>query len=230
MHRIGAPSLMRIFSVLSIAFIIYPFSVFVAASPILDHTNARSNSIEARATVADIPSVDDIRAEIRSHGRVGHDVSLFYTSLSGGRAVPAITSWYQCNLEPIFRVRGVAWDGIIDGNYLDTVGMRLMSPTLIDKFLKRVSQAFAAESAGQVVVFYPDGKGDPTAACATSGHGLNPPGGYSAWCGQEYPTLTRNPKVKVIYQVDPASDTKHGNIIWQSSDGPKLQVRQEQIN
>ncbi|KAI4864227.1 hypothetical protein F4820DRAFT_339235 [Hypoxylon rubiginosum] len=230
MHHSLALNLIQVFSVLSILFIIYPNSFLVTASPTLNKRTIQANTVKARADISDVPSVQDIEAELQNHGRVGNDVSLFYTSLSGQSAIGTIKAWYQCNMQPISRKAGVAFDEILPPDYEMRIGRQLQSFSLIDKFQKRISQAFAAQSAGQVFVFYPDGKGDPIDICSTSGQGLNPPGGFSTWCGQEFPALMGNNKVDVIYQVDPKSDTKSGNIIWTRGDGEKLPIRQEQVN
>ncbi|KAJ8108208.1 hypothetical protein ONZ43_g6494 [Nemania bipapillata] len=132
------------------------------------------------------------------------------------------------------RTPSVAWDGILPDAYLTTTFAQLNSPVLFDKFQKRICQAFAATSSGPAYVFYPNGLGDPVDLCSTLGQGLNPPGGYSAWCGQcynkEFPALTRNPNVVAIYQIDPDSGTRVGNLIWTQADGPKLEIQDSQVN
>lgn len=206
-------------------------SLLLTASPI-DNTNINRGltaKVAARAPIDDVPSVDDIRAEIRSHGRVGTDFSLFYTSLAGANAIQKITGWYECNAQPIYQKKGVAWDGILPFDYIAAQAQKLPM-SVVDKFMKRACQAFAANSAGLVFVFYPNGKGDAVEICRTRGQGLNPPNGYSAWCGQEFPALMMNPNVDAIYQVDPNSDTKTGNLIWTQGDGAKLPIQQEQIS
>ncbi|KAK8006175.1 hypothetical protein PG991_012472 [Apiospora marii] len=210
-------------------------SLLLTASPI-DNTNrglAAAPTIAARAPIDDVPSVDAIRAEIRRQGRVGTDISLFYTALPvvAGTSAPArITAWYECNLQTKLQKGGVAWDGILPDDYLVEQAQRLQS-SIVDKFMKRACQAFAANSAGLVFVFYPGDKGDDAVElCKTRGEGLNPPNGYSAWCGQEFPALMRNPKVEAIHQIDLASDRTQGNLIWSKGDGVKLPIQQDQIS
>ncbi|KAI1400370.1 hypothetical protein F4819DRAFT_461785 [Hypoxylon fuscum] len=227
MYRLRAPSLIQLLSLLSV---LYTLSVFITASPIINVSSTQVHTIAARADISDVPSVDVIKAELQSHGRVGTDVSLFYTSLSGGSAIQKITAWYKCNGQPIFQKAGVAWDGILPPDYLTQTAMVLQSASLIDKFQKRICQAFAAQSAGQVFVFYPDNMGDPIDICKTAGQGLNPPGGFSAWCGQEFPALMMNTRVEAIYQVDPSSGKQSGNIIWTQGDGAKLPIQDSQVN
>lgn len=231
MHCLRIVDLPQLWSLLLLllSFPILPSASPILNSPVEDHSRYRS--LQVRATIADVPSVDDIRAKIGSHGRVGTDVSLFYTGLQGGTAIQKITAWYSCNAQPIHQKAGVAWDGILPNDYLTDVGQQLItSISLVDKFQKRVCQAFAAQSKGVVYVFYPDGKGDPIDICKTSGQGLNPPNGFSAWCGQEFPALMRNPDIDGIYQVDPNTDKKTGNLIWVRGDGELLPIRDEQIN
>ncbi|KAI1262092.1 hypothetical protein F5Y18DRAFT_398461 [Xylariaceae sp. FL1019] len=222
----------------SIALGLVSFFGLISGSPIAlsNHPSAPSerHQITSRATIADVPTVTDIRSQIASHGRVGNDISLFYTSLSGGSAIPKITAWYKCNGQPIYQKAGVAWDGILPNDYLETTALALQSANLVDKFQKRASQAFGAESAGIVFVFYPDGKGDPIDICRTSGSGLNPGGGWSVWCGLEFPALMMNPSVDAIFQVDPdaptSSSTTTGNLIWSKGDGVMLQIQGILVN
>ncbi|KAJ2992586.1 hypothetical protein NUW58_g828 [Xylaria curta] len=224
------PSLARLFSALFLILGLFSYSAFVTASPIPGDAVEQHNPLEARVDVTDIPSVTSIQAEIKKHGRVGKDASLFYTSLSGGGAIPKITAWYDRNVRRITGRAGVAFDNILPAKYSEDVAKKLMKASLIDKFQKRVSQAFANESTGLVYVFYPKMKEDPVKACDNPGQGLNPPGGFSTWCGQEFPALTRNPKVDAIYQVDPDSKQTSGLVIWKKGDGIKLSIRPEQIN
>lgn len=212
--------------------------VLLSASPIVSkaykNTDSLSSSIEARAGIGDVPSVADIQTEIANHGRVGNDISLFYTSLSGQGAIQKIKSWYKCNAQPKFLKAGVAWDDILPSDYLKNVFSILQSPVLFDKAQKPTCQAFASQSAGTVFVFYPNGKGDPIDICRSLGQGLNPPGGFSAWCGQEFPALMRNLNVDRIFQVDPNTsgdpNNPSGTLIWTQADGVQLPIQDSQIN
>ncbi|KAI1130597.1 hypothetical protein F5Y10DRAFT_262934 [Nemania abortiva] len=231
MHHRKTSSFTRLPVAIFFILAIFSYSSLIAASPLPEYSNNEEKSLEVRATIADVPSVAAIQAQLQSHGRVGTDVSLFYTSLKGSSAIQKATAWYACNVQPMTMKPGVAWDGILPNEYLPNIAGQLNNnPVLVDKFLKRTSQAFASSSAGQVFVFYPNGKGDPVDICSTAGRGLNPPGGFSAWCGQEFPALTRNPNVVAIYQVDPDSGTKAGNLIWTPADGPKLVIQDSQVN
>ena len=155
---------------------------------------------------SEVPSVDDLVAQIQSFGTVGRLDSLFYSGLDGGNAIPLAKQWYCSN---VAGGRGaVAFDNIVDDGWYLAQAQALAgaSSSKIDQFQKRLSQAFATASSG-TVYFFTKQENDGTSMPTTL-----------AWGGWEYPALTRNAEVSEIIQVDPTVDGDLGHVIWKQGD------------
>lgn len=139
---------------------------------------------------ADVPTVDFLVTKIQQHGKVGKLDSLFYSDLGGGGAIAKASEWHSKNVKG----RGsVAFNNIVNQKWYQAQGEELVrqSPTKLDPFQKRLSQAFAEASKG-TVYFFTKNENDG-----------NPMPEAQAWGGWEFPALTRNQNVKEIIQVDP---------------------------
>lgn len=157
---------------------------------------------------ADIPTVDFLVTKIRQHGKVGKLDSLFYSDLDAGNAMAQASDWYRKNVP---KGRGsVVFNQIVNQKWYDAQGAELyrQSPSKVDAFQKRLSQAFAEASKGTVYFFT---KKENEGTCMSEG---------TAWGGWEFPALTRNSDVKEIIQVDPRAAGDKGHVIWTPRDGP----------
>lgn len=178
-----------------------------------------------------IPGVDACIAEIQKKGVVGKYPSMFYTSWGGigdgSFGVEGTKLWASQNICS----RVVDFDGITVGVYQYVVESAVLKPfgkdglnlpedeqkQILDPFLKNLSQAFAEQSAGEAYVFVP------------KGIDFQP---NSAWTGWEYPALTRNKEITIIYKVElDYSDPKHfippdgkpqgvKTVLWTKGDPP----------
>ena len=178
-----------------------------------------------------VPGVDACTQEIQKKGVVGKYPSMFYTSWGGigdgSFGIEGTKLWAAQNICG----RVVDFDGIVVSVYHYVVESALLKPfgkdglnlpedeqkQILDPFLKNLSQAFAEQSAGDVYVFVPQGVD------------FQP---NSAWTGWEYPALTRNPNVNIIWKVEldysdssqfvPPDGKPKGvkTLLWQKGDPP----------
>lgn len=154
------------------------------------------------------PTVQECLAQVQSHGRVGSQISVFFTGLgSGAGAIKLCKSWFQCHLSA---QPAVIWDDIVDNQWLNAQGLAIMQSGLqsnLDVFQKRLSQAFAEASAGDAYLCTPETNAPADDFVLTT-----------AWGGWEYPALTRNSKVNRVIRVDP--NTSNQRTIWTHGDAP----------
>lgn len=162
---------------------------------------------------SETPSVAECKSQVQSFGQVGKKRSVFYTGFAGGNAISKCKGYFECRRRQFGKV--VLWDGIVNNGWLDAQALAIAqgNPTIDparvgDPFLKRLSQAFAEASTGDVYLCTPDDNAPD-----------NNFGDQTAWGGWEYPALTRNPDVTTIYRVDP--DGEEGlRVIWRQGDPP----------
>ncbi|KAK6811330.1 hypothetical protein RU639_013100 [Aspergillus parasiticus] len=156
----------------------------------------------------DVPSVQDLVANIQEYGQVEKGNSLFYSSLDGHNGVTLSTEHYKKYILKTTGRQGFAIDRITDKMWSRAQMDKMKTPAMVDRFGRRLSQAFAETAQGDIYFFTRSGL-DGTTFPATS-----------VWGGWEYPALTRNPKVKKIIQVDPFKNGDLGHTIWTPDKGP----------
>ena len=148
-----------------------------------------------------VPGVDACIQAIQKKGVVGKYPSLFYTSWSniglGKIGYQGAGAWAKKNICGRFVDFGAA----TTSGYQISVETALLRPfgpagldlededleKIRDPFLKNLSQAFAEQSTGDAYVVVPQGVD------------FHPD---SAWTGWEYPALTRNVNINIIWKVE----------------------------
>ncbi|KAE8308106.1 hypothetical protein BDV41DRAFT_583894 [Aspergillus transmontanensis] len=151
-----------------------------------------------------LPGLEDFVTNILEYGQIWKGDGLFYSGLDGGHGYIQKTT--QREGLAIDRVTNKRWPRAQIGNF--------KTLSMIDRFGRRLSQAFAETAQGEVYFFTRSGL-DGTAFPATT-----------VWGGWEYSALTKNPRVTRIIQVDPFKEGDLGHRIWtpdqcQSRNPPK---------
>ncbi|KAB8253576.1 hypothetical protein BDV32DRAFT_156016 [Aspergillus pseudonomiae] len=155
-----------------------------------------------------VPTLQDLSANIREYGKVKKGDSLFYSSLDGQNGVTLSTQHYKRYIQKSTQRQGFAIDRATDKKWSRAQMGKMKTPAMVDRFGRRLSQAFAENAQGDVYFFTRSGL-DGTAFPANS-----------VWGGWEYPALTRNPRVTKIIQVDPFMEGDLGHTIWTPDKGP----------
>lgn len=157
------------------------------------------------------PSVAECVSQIRSHGQVGSKISVFYSGLGGAQGLTACKQYFSCNSQ-IGDV--VLWDNIVDSAWMIAQGQAIFegnpdsnSHAMLDTFQKRMSQAFAKASKGDIYVCTPEDN--------APNNDFNQ---ELAWGGWEYPALTRNKGVTRVVRVDPGKMVTRE--IWKQGNPP----------
>ncbi|KAA8652872.1 uncharacterized protein ATNIH1004_001781 [Aspergillus tanneri] len=156
----------------------------------------------------DVPTLQDLVGNIQKYGQVEKGNGLFYSSLDGQNGVKLSTEHYKNYIQKTTGRKGFAIDRVTDKNWSRAQMNKMKTPAMVDRFGRRLSQAFAETTQGDVY-FFTRSEFDGTTFPATS-----------VWGGWEYPALTRNPRVTKIIQVDPFKKGDLGHTIWTPDKGP----------
>ncbi|KAL8991215.1 MAG: hypothetical protein Q9169_007916 [Polycauliona sp. 2 TL-2023] len=150
------------------------------------------------------PSLGELVTKIQEHGLVGTKNSAFYTALGGKIGMKACKARLKC-----LGIDYVMFDDFVDPKWFSAQGKAIRDAKgdqEVDVFQKRLSQAFAEASKGDVYFCTRDHKAADNVFDQ-----------QYAWGGWEYPALTRNGDVSKVLRFDPSNDTPP-RPIWQQGD------------